>query len=520
MKYTVLKLTFLVNHILLILHNSWLINEGTYFSIESVAPFLISSLMLIDITYISSCNIRENKVISLFCALLALDSWYMLLSLEKNTIGNIAFTILSPIIWYVSVRFILMFLFQGTGYKFRKATNIIFLISCIGSLISSCISSKAFAIMYGIQFLVYLACFLFVVVYHWKRVAFVIKSEWKCIVISVVIISISFFIYYFATIEIENHISNFGVYIPVLLFFMSVHGIILKEHSSFPLSTVFSRRQIILIISLSLSVLGLITLFLGGGYEELLIWINVLFAFIYICNIFLGHNLKQGESRIIKESKYNIALRQLQQEELLKTEFANFLHDDVLQDLLSIKNMMNKVYRPDIQDIIIETLDSLNIHIRKEMQDYHPIILKNLTAKENYQNLLEAVSQSFPQRNIVVSLNCSDTLFLAQPYNILVYRLLKELLTNVYKHSDGRRAWVTLSQEKGMIELSVSDDGTSDAICLTSADTTKHKGIASINEQVRSMEGSVTIFNNIPHGICVHITIPMKGDVSYQYFIS
>lgn len=413
-----------------------------------------------------------------------------------------------------------MFLFQGTGYKFRKATNIILLISCIGSLIGSCISSKAFAIMYGIQFLVYIACFLFVTVYHWKRVAFVIKSEWKCILISVMAISISFFVYYFATIGIENHISNFGLYLPVLLFFMSVHGIVLKEHSSFPLSTVFSRKQIILIIFLSLAVLGLITLFLGGGYEELLIWINALFAFIYIWNIILGHSLKQGESRIMKESKYKIALRQLQQEELLKTEFANFLHDDVLQDLLSIKNMMNKAYHPDIQDIIIETLDSLNIHIRKQMQDYHPIILKNVTAKENYQNLLEAVSQSFPQRNIVVSLDCSDTLFLAQPYDIFVYRLLKELLTNVYKHSDGKRAWVTLSQEKGMIELRVSDDGTTDATCLTSADTTKHKGIASINEQVKSMEGLVAIFNNTPHGICIQITIPMKGDVSYQYFIS
>ena len=31
--------------------------------------------MLIDITYISSCNVRENKVISLFCGLLALHSW-------------------------------------------------------------------------------------------------------------------------------------------------------------------------------------------------------------------------------------------------------------------------------------------------------------------------------------------------------------------------------------------------------------------------------------------------------------
>ncbi len=42
-------------------------------------PLFLSSLPLIDVTYVSSCNIRENKNYFLFCGLLALESWYILL---------------------------------------------------------------------------------------------------------------------------------------------------------------------------------------------------------------------------------------------------------------------------------------------------------------------------------------------------------------------------------------------------------------------------------------------------------
>ena len=153
MKNTAIKLIFWLNYVLLILYMSWHTNEGQT-GIESTIPLLISSLMLIDITYISSCNIRENKVISLFCGLLALDSWYVLLSFEGDMIENFVFIALSPIIWYVSIRFILMFLFQGSGYKFRKTTNVIMLITCIGSLIGVGISDRAFACLYGLQFLI------------------------------------------------------------------------------------------------------------------------------------------------------------------------------------------------------------------------------------------------------------------------------------------------------------------------------------------------------------------------------
>ena len=519
MKSLVSKSLFLTNYLLLIFYMSWNINEKQTV-IGSGVPLLISSLMLIDVTYISSCNIRESKVMNLFCGLLALDSWYLLLSFEEGQATQVILTALHPVICYLSIKFILMFLFQGSGYKFRKVTNLLLFITCVGSLVGIAISDRAFACLFGIQFLAGWLSFFLVLTCHRKRVAFVLKSEWKCILFSVVIITTFFIAYYNATINVKNHIANFGIYLPMLLFLMSIHGIVVKEHGSYPLSTVFTKRQTALILCLSLLALWLMAALIGGGDKELFVVVNALFSFIYICNIILGVSLKQGKSRIIKESKYNFSLRQLQQEELLKTEFSNFLHDDVLQDLLSIKNMMMKAHRPDIQDIIIETLDNLNTHIREQMQDYHPVILKNLTDRENYQNLIEAISQSFPQRNIVVSFDCSDSLFLVDPYNMLIYRLLKELLTNVFKHSAGNRAWVMLTQENGIIELCVSDDGNAVPDSLLAIDKSKHKGIASITEQVNNMGGSITISDNSPHGICIQITLPMKGDVSYQYFVS
>lgn len=104
-------------------------------------------------------------------------------------------------------------------------------------------------------------------------------------------------------------------------------------------------------------------------------------------------------------------------------------------------------------------------------------MLPKLTIKENYQNLLDGISQSFPNRNLCVSFDCSDSLFLVEPYNIFVYRLLKELVTNVYKHSTGEKAWITLTQDNGIIILSVSDNGTVDADVLSSADRLKHRGL-------------------------------------------
>ena len=82
MKGIVSKLLFLTNYLLIIFYMSWNINQKQT-AIGSGVPLLISCLMLIDVTYI-----RESKVMNLFCGLLALDSWYLLLSVEEGGIEH------------------------------------------------------------------------------------------------------------------------------------------------------------------------------------------------------------------------------------------------------------------------------------------------------------------------------------------------------------------------------------------------------------------------------------------------
>lgn len=520
MKQTVLKLPLFINSILLIAYMGLTAHADLHLNTRGVIPLVLSSLLLIDVTYISSCNIRKNKTISLFCGLLALESWYILLSASGNSITNIIFFALSPVIWCVSIKFILMFLFQNSGYKYQKLINLCLTGTCICTLIGILASNKIFFLLYGIQFMASWLCFIFTVIYHRKRIAFVFKSEWKHITFSFIVVMVLFLTYSFSTIRVPEHLSNFGIYIPILLFWVSVHGIILNEHNSLPLSAVFNNCQLTLLIFTGVIIFSLIAMILDGGYSLLFIMLDALFAFLYVCNIALDFNFKKGQNKIIRESKYHVALQQLQREEQLNLEFANFLHDDILQDLLSVKNMMKKADRPEVQKIITETLDNMNTYIREQMQDYHPMLLPKLTIKENYQNLLDGISQSFPNRNICVSFDCSDSLFLVEPYNIFVYRLLKELVMNVYKHSTGEKAWITLTQDKGIIILNVSDNGTVDADVLLSADKLKHRGLAMITERVNDMDGSVTISNNHPHGICIQTILPMKGDVSYQHFVS
>ena len=489
------RLLLFINSTLLIIYMGLEINIQMPCSISRIVSLFLSSLMLIDAAYVSSCNIRDNKAISLFCGLLALDSWYILLSVSDNAMADIVFYALSPVIWYVFINFILMFLFQGSGYKFKKAANLCLTGTCICSLIGILISDNVFALLHDIQFLVSWLCFVFVVAYNRKRTAFVLKAEWKSILFSLVVIIILCITYGLTTMRMTGNLSNFGVYIPVLLFSMSIHGIILKEHRSFPLSAIFSRFQLMLILLFGVAICGLITLTLGIGWLSFLLMLDALFVFIYICNIILDFNLRQGGGNMVMESKYNAALAQLQQEEQINLEFSNFLHDHILQDLLSIKNMMHKSTSPDIQKIITETLDSMNIYIREQMQNYHPVLLSKLTVKENYQNLLAYIAQSFPERHISVVFDCPDSLFLVPPYDIFIYRLLKELVTNVYKHSTGEKAWITLTQDNGMIVLCVKDNGSADAGSLTCADSSKHKGLALSTDRVHSMDGTVSVIH-------------------------
>ncbi len=522
MKDLKIRILLFINHIIFIFLLSIMADNLSPVSVQNAVPLVLATLFLADIAYIASCNVKGNPVLFLFCGLLAADCWYLLFGSGSTQHVRILFRLLCPLIIYLSLKFCFLFLFQGYHYKLKKTTDILMSGSCACAAAGVFISDRVYACAYGIQSVVSLLCFAAVLFCHRKRVSFVLRNEKRPLILSLGITTAAFGIYYVMTVNVRDHIGNFGVYIVVLIFSLSIHGIALKEKDSVPLSAIFNPKQRLILGVVGTALSGMVCLALHCSFILFILLLNLSLAFAFLCNILLGENLKHGKTVAAGNSRYAYALSRLKHEEELKTEFANFLHDEVLQDLLSVKNMAPKSCRPDIQSLIAETLDGLNTRIRNQMQDYHPVILKTLTLKANLDSLIESVSAVFPWRNIKVTFSCPDTLFLAEPYDMLVYRLIKELLTNIYKHSDGNHAQVSVSLSKDTVNLSVSDDGSRNPLKENAekGSFVRHKGMISIKEQVSGLNGSMSVSDNIPHGVRIEISFLMKGEDSYQYFVS
>ena len=142
-------------------------------------------------------------------------------------------------------------------------------------------------------------------------------------------------------------------------------------------------------------------------------------------------------------SFYEYTVAQLKHEEALRKEFTNYLHDDILQDILSMKNLLHKAGKPEVQQLLDDTLRKLTSSIRSQMQAYHPKLLKNLTFKENLQSVLDSITND---SNTTVALECKDDIFLVEPYTMLICRFARELTVNALKHSHATRIEVKLQQ--------------------------------------------------------------------------
>lgn len=97
--------------------------------------------------------------------------------------------------------------------------------------------------------------------------------------------------------------------------------------------------------------------------------------------------------------------------------------------------------------------------------------------------------------------------------------MLKELVTNTFKHSRALHLNVTLIQKKGNVELIVQDDGIGIS-SINQTDMYLHKGLNSIREQLLLLKGAIIIESAMPSGLRVTIRLPMKGEDSYAYFVN
>ncbi|QXP78023.1 MULTISPECIES: sensor histidine kinase [Winogradskyella] len=91
---------------------------------------------------------------------------------------------------------------------------------------------------------------------------------------------------------------------------------------------------------------------------------------------------------------------------------------------------------------------------------------------------------------------------------ILIFRIIQELVTNIIKHARATHAIIHLTNYENNLNIMVEDDGVGfDSKQLSK--TTKGMGISSIDRRVEHLEGQLTIESEINNGTTIIIDIPV-----------
>ncbi|MFD0769870.1 sensor histidine kinase [Bacillus sp. CGMCC 1.60114] len=520
------QIFILINQLCMIIFLCYEFLQSNIVGTAKLLPLTLITIMLIYGAYISFVNVKENNTLSQFSNLLLFTSWQFLLTLNGSGIFYTLSMLLSVVVLYMTVQFLLLFFFQDSNFTYKKETDWILQITCVLTLIANFINDKIFAILFSCQWIFSFSCIIFLFLKHRKRIKFVFKSEKKHLLRSVTILIFPFSIYAMVFAESPEYLSNLGWYIVILLPLFSITAIAFKNHISMRQYFLLKEDKMGLIFLCFLVFISSLGVLFRFNMITYFIIIHTIFWFIQLYFILLFQDTKTTilnsdteELKTLPESSYVHNLVQIAKEEKLKSGFSDYLHDEILQDILAVKNMMNKSNKEEIHEMIVETLGNLNQSIRVQMQEYHPTLLKTLTLKENYSNLLEMIQQKYGMKNIDISFKCNENLFLVEPYHLVIYRILKELVTNAFKHSECSKLVLSLTQENSEIELIVKDNGKGLMATETGA-LNGHRGLNSIKKQLFLLNGKMTISECNPTGLCVAILIPMRGDDSYQYFIN
>lgn len=236
-------------------------------------------------------------------------------------------------------------------------------------------------------------------------------------------------------------------------------------------------------------------------------------SFILAVVLFVVHHhllTEQVEARAQAETAQrtiSAKLLTLQDEE--RRRFARELHDSVGQHLAALKMAVSLLLdkfpaEPTLQDCIRMLDDSIS-ETRTISHLLHPPLLDEAGLNSASRWFVEGFAA---RSGIEVRLDIEDGPGrLADPIELVLFRVLQESLTNVHRHSGTTRADVTLHTEGSTVVLRVRDYG--HGISGLGEDGTGGVGLAGMKERVREIGGTMEIRSS-PAGTEVRARVPAQ----------
>ncbi|WP_019539668.1 tetratricopeptide repeat-containing sensor histidine kinase [Proteiniphilum acetatigenes] len=223
-----------------------------------------------------------------------------------------------------------------------------------------------------------------------------------------------------------------------------------------------------------------------------------------------------------KRRKTELQLKQLEQEKQLvatrsvlegemqeRSRLARDLHDGLGGILSAAKINMSELKNgallefPDVEGInrIMGLLDESLRELRRVAHHLMPESLSRYglkTALSDFCRTVEKIEFAW----------FGEEERLEHQLEIVVYRIVHELVNNALKYSEATRILVHIVQDRDRISLTVEDNGKGFDISAATTGT----GLQNIRTRVAALEGNMDIFSTENEGTEVHVELKIKAD--------
>jgi len=198
-----------------------------------------------------------------------------------------------------------------------------------------------------------------------------------------------------------------------------------------------------------------------------------------------------------------------------RKRIARELHDDSTQSLVILSQHIDNLItgNPDGSKIsgnlekIRAEVDEILARMRRFTQDLRPPTLDYLGLLPALRELLAQLEQ---QSGIESELNITgDEQHFAPEDELLIYRIIQEAVSNIWRHSKAKKARVTVDFNKDRTTVEVSDDGRGFEMAEDLRFVRAGKiGLAGMQERADLLGGTLTIYSRPGEGTRVSLEIP------------
>ena len=249
-----------------------------------------------------------------------------------------------------------------------------------------------------------------------------------------------------------------------------------------------------------------------------LAWIGILISVSYSLSVLFANLLVHHVDRVTYQRRMlenRLMTAVLRTEERQRATLSRELHDGLGPLLSSAKMSLSALQRSEMDDKSHEMLKNTSAVIdeairslREISNNLSPHMLTNFGLARGIKNFVDRIA-AMQNREIIFRTRLGDERFDAN-IEVILYRVVCELVNNSLKHSDCSRIFIELNTAGEKIVVDYNDNGKGFAMRDVE---NQGMGLSNIKSRISSLGGKIRIDSKPGNGMSAHIEVGINGSI-------